>query len=438
MADLSAGFGRAEITPPVGLDLTGFIFRDNPSESVLHPLSARALALECGGKGGLLVSIECLCLEKRLGDALRRWISEDTGIPPESILIMCTHTHSGPATVKLLGCGEMNRPYLRGTFKEGIAAAAREAVTNLAPCEVRYGHREASKWHEYRRAVDRGPSDEDLVNHAVRALWLEDSAGKPMGCFWTYTAHPTILGTKEISGDWVGEAMRRVEDTSGGIAVYGQGCAGDVGPIYSEDRYESIREMGHAIGDIVLDLRKNSDPVSVERIWGRLTTVEVPFEHVPTRSWFEGYAVEMRRETENMPPSLSRRMAAAMAEWASHWATEDPPDSMPATLQCLHLGPFNLVALPFEPLSAIGGEIRQFLGERTIVLGYTHACHSYLAPARQYFVGGYEIHEAYRYYDLPAPWDRRAADIVTGAVLELCAQEEIPETEEAEDVDRPV
>jgi hypothetical protein len=131
-------------------------------------------------------------------------------------------------------------------------------------------------------------------------------------------------------------------------------------------------------------------------------------------------------------------MADAMAEWASHWAMEEAPGKMPVTLHCLHLGPFSFVALPFEPLSAIGGEIRQFLGDRTIVLGYTHACHSYLAPARQYFVGGYEIHEAYRYYDLPAPWDRSAADVVTGAVLELCAREETPEPKETEDVDGTV
>lgn len=433
MADLKAGFGRADITPPVGVDLSGYVARENPSAAVLDPLFARALALDANGSRALLMGIDCVGLEKSLGHGLRDRLARETGIPPEHILLLCSHTHSGPGTVRVLVCGEMNHGYLRGRFREGIISAARQAVENLAPCSARWGRMEKPEWHRYRRPQDRGPTDSALVDHVVRGLWIEQPTGEPMGCFWNYTAHPTILCTKEISGDWVGEAARRIEAATGGIAVYGQGCCGDVGPLQDEDPYASIRRMGEAVAESVLELRETAEDLALDSVSGRMRAVEIPFQRMPSRAWLGGYEVEMRTEVAALPPGVARRIALAMAEWAGHWANEEPPQTLEAELQILRLGPVIPVALPFEPLSGVGHAIRERLGPDTVVLGYTHAVHNYLAPASQYTVGGYEIYEAYRYYDLPAPWDESAAELVIDAVADLV--EDATGEEEKSDVD---
>lgn len=435
MADLRAGFGRTEITPPVGIDLTGFIARENPSASVRHPLFARAQVLETNGNRALLVSLECLALDPILGEKVRDRLARETWIPIDSIALLCTHTHSGPATVKLLGCGEMNLAYLRTGFRNGILEATGQALDNLQPARARWGKVEAPEWHEYRRRQDRGPSDAALVDHTVRALWLDAESGDPLGCFWTFTAHPTILASREISGDWVGVAARRIEQATSGIGVYGQGCAGDVGPILGEDRYEAVQRMGEAIGDLVIGLRETAEEISVDVVAASTTSVDIPFQRAPKPAWFAEYAREMRIEAESYPPSTARRYASALADWAAHWATEEVPRNLSVQLQGIRLGPIKLVLLPFEPLSGAGHAIRETCGPETVVLGYANACHSYLAPASQYMSGGYEINEAYRFYDLPAPWEPNAAELVVEAAATLLVQDDSSKTEEPEHVD---
>jgi neutral ceramidase len=435
MVELRAGFGRAEITPPVGIDLTGFIARENPSESVRDPLFARALVLEVGESRVLLVSLDCLGLDAVLGEKLRGRLARETWIPTEGIALLCSHSHSGPATVKLLGCGEMDLAYLRTGFRKGILEATSRALENIQPAKARWGKVDAAEWHEYRRRQDRGPSDADLVDHTVRALWLDAESGDPMGCFWTFAAHPTILAAKEISGDWVGVAARRIEEATPSIAVYGQGCSGDVGPILQDNRSEAVERMGEGIGERVIDLCGTGEEIPIDAVAASATTLEIPFQRAPKPAWFAEYACEMRIEAESHPPGVARRYAGALADWAAHWATEEAPQTLPVQLQGIRLGPVGLALLPFEPLSGVGHAIREACGPETVVLGYANACHSYLAPASQYMSGGYEINEAYRFYDLPAPWETNAAEIVVEAVAKLIRQENSLQTEEPKHVD---
>ena len=57
------GCGMAEITPHVGLPLSGFIFRENkPSTSVDTPLFVRVLAVRSGGYISLLINYDLLGL----------------------------------------------------------------------------------------------------------------------------------------------------------------------------------------------------------------------------------------------------------------------------------------------------------------------------------------------------------------------------------------
>ena len=54
---LKAGFGRADITPPLGIGLAGY-YVARKAETVLDPLTVSALALEAGEARVLLISTE--------------------------------------------------------------------------------------------------------------------------------------------------------------------------------------------------------------------------------------------------------------------------------------------------------------------------------------------------------------------------------------------
>lgn len=419
MAELLAGFGRAEITPPVGLDLTGFIARENPSDEVLDPLYARAVALEVGDGRLLIVSIDCLGLDIWLRDVLRCRLSVETGVEPHAITLWCTHTHSGPATVALYGCGEQDLDYLCGGFADGVSQAARKASLELVPVRARWGAVDGHQWHEYRRPKDHGPSDEGLVQHQLQALWLDGSDGRALGCLWFYTAHPTILCSKAISADWVGAAARMIEENGSCVAIFGQGCAGDVGPIKEGEPREAIECMGAAVGAAVRALAESAETIAIDRARAATQTVDLPLQAPPSQSWFAEREDELRQQAEQQEPGIGRRITLAMADWAQRYATHQAPTKVKAEVQLMRLGPLVFASLPFEPLSAVGHAIRERLGDRAVVVGFANGCHSYLAPADQYRVGGYEIDEAYRYYNLPSNYEPSAAARVVKAVCGL-------------------
>ena len=51
MGKLKAGFSKVDITPPVGIYLSGYILREGPSQGVHDNLYARALVLDDRKRG---------------------------------------------------------------------------------------------------------------------------------------------------------------------------------------------------------------------------------------------------------------------------------------------------------------------------------------------------------------------------------------------------
>lgn len=64
---LCAGVARSEITPPIGVELTGYAARQQPSTGILEPLYARALYLEHGSERGCP---ECVPIGSALADTI--------------------------------------------------------------------------------------------------------------------------------------------------------------------------------------------------------------------------------------------------------------------------------------------------------------------------------------------------------------------------------
>ncbi|GAI90376.1 unnamed protein product, partial [marine sediment metagenome] len=112
LPDLRAGTAKVNITPPTGTELSGYVLREQPSLGIHDPLYARALVLEHDGHTIALVSCDLLALRDDSVRAIRTIASQQTGIPPSNIMLSCTHTHSGPATIFLRNCGSVNGEWL--------------------------------------------------------------------------------------------------------------------------------------------------------------------------------------------------------------------------------------------------------------------------------------------------------------------------------------
>ena len=127
MSELRVGYGERVITPPLGVDLSGYgFYLGRRAESVLDDLKARAVFLESGGQRLILISCDVIGFTVEDADNLRAKITASLGLPRKDILLAATHTHCGPATMPLPGLGDMDAAYM-DRLRTLVIEAAEEA-----------------------------------------------------------------------------------------------------------------------------------------------------------------------------------------------------------------------------------------------------------------------------------------------------------------------
>lgn len=132
---LQVGFARRDITPPPGIDLSGFGFRFGANLGSLEPLEVGALAVTDGDRTLLLFGFDLIGLTiEHLAD-LRARMADETGVPGANQMWTCTHTHGGPETGVLPSMGEKDPDYL-DFVEEAAVAAAVEALDGLTTAEL--------------------------------------------------------------------------------------------------------------------------------------------------------------------------------------------------------------------------------------------------------------------------------------------------------------
>ena len=137
---MRVGHAARDITPEPGITLSGFAARCNkPSSGVDDPIFVHALSVEEDGEVLLLLAFDLLALGEEITAEINSAVenlSADAGLQVKPALC-CTHTHSAPATIKLIGCGVPDRHYWDLLVKAS-AEAAFEALANLRPALLRH------------------------------------------------------------------------------------------------------------------------------------------------------------------------------------------------------------------------------------------------------------------------------------------------------------
>jgi hypothetical protein len=98
---LRAGFSQADITPGPDCGLVGYEFRQTAlpaGNSGIHdPLRARVLVVEPPSQPrAVVVSLDLCILSVTAARRLRRIAARAAHTQPDRVIIVCTHTHSGP------------------------------------------------------------------------------------------------------------------------------------------------------------------------------------------------------------------------------------------------------------------------------------------------------------------------------------------------------
>lgn len=422
-----AGVGRADITPEEPVRLAGYASRDKPTSAIIQRLFAKALALkDDSGRVSLLVSADTIGTPAWFNDALAGRVERELGVPRARFLFACSHSHSAPV---VSGClddmydlsAEEKKACERYTalFLERAFAAAKEAVTRLAPAALGFGEGRAGFAGNRRafgpRGVGFGINPSGAVDHAVPVLHVAAKDGAPAALVFGYACHCTTPGaTDEVGGDWAGYAQEYLEAAFPGVTALAViGCGADANP---NPRGSMALARAHGLelaGAVAAVLRQPLRPVT-ERIGAAFESVPLPLDPAPTKEQLEGMLAGDKR-----PPS-QRYYRSLMAQLERG---EPLRGEVACPVQVWRFGgTFTLVG--------IGGEVvvdyalrlkRERPDDRLWVAGYCNDVFGYLPSQRILVEGGYEADGSRIYYGIPSRFSPQTEETVMEAVSRLLA-----------------
>ncbi|QQS48192.1 MAG: neutral/alkaline non-lysosomal ceramidase N-terminal domain-containing protein [Acidobacteriota bacterium] len=408
-AELKAGLARIVITPDKPLWMAGYAARTKPAEGKLQDLYAKALAIEDGtGNRLVIVTSDILGFPRKTADKITTEAGRRYGLGREAILLNSSHTHSGPVLRdSLAGAYSLEKAQIdaideyTGWMEERIVELIGKAIADLAPARVSYGVGEAPFAMNRRKITPDGvvnsPNPGGVVDRSVPVLKVESPDGRLRGLLFGYACHNTTLTGEftQWSGDYAGFAQQEIERRhAGATALFMMGCGADVNP-YPRSKLELAPQHGKALADAVDAVLKGRMSSVGGPVQTAFDTVALPFAPPPTR--------EMLTAQLKHPNVFHQRHASRMLdrlEKDGRLISE-----YPFPVQVVRIGAdFTLIALAGETATEYALRLKREIKGRVWVAGYSNDVFAYVASARMFPEGGYEVVESMIYYDQPGPF----------------------------------
>nr|CAA9292933.1 hypothetical protein AVDCRST_MAG63-4530 [uncultured Armatimonadetes bacterium] len=438
---LRAGVAEVVIPAEPGLDLAGFVARDNPSRGKCDEIYGRALALESGGNLLLLLSADVLGFEaatvRRIRDAAAHALA-DSGHGTRLIgtAVCATHTHSAPASMPLRDCGEVNAAWL-GQAVSALAEAANTAAERLRPARLGTGsgtlrgvtgNRRTQQWARGENPPDFGGLCSEPVDPEVGVLRVDTAEGAPLACLVNFACHPVILGHEnlDISADYPGVVTERLRERLGAVSLFTNGTAGDINPV-RRGGWADVEWLASAVAGEAERVWAGVETRETAFLDARSGTVSLPLLPLPPRAELEAARQRFRQqqaEAARAGRATEMRVADAYRQWAEAALDQDAENLCRAVeVQALRIGSAALIGVPGEFFVESGLHVKERLAAAGIrpawILGYTNGNVGYIPNRAAYAHGGYEVETAHRFYGHPACVAPEAGEAIVEAAVAL-------------------
>jgi neutral ceramidase len=395
----NVGVGREIITPKIGARLFGYK-TDVYSKSVNDDLTVTAIALKCGKEDVILISATVCLINTSLCDEIRRKVSEATGVRQTNVILSTTHTHSGPCTEGNTGWGEIDREYCDEIFIPKTVSAVKQAVESLKPAIMGIGTVKSEIGINRRQIrednqIILGQNPWGCYDPNLTVISFKETSGKPIANIVHYGAHCTAAGCNlEITRDWAGVMIDRLEEISGAVTAFFNGAEGDVGPRLTNgstvgDIKYAMEHGGLAAHDAVKAYNSIEEysEAGLSVVNGELL---LPYDEVIPLKEAEKKLKEC--DEENLI-NIAGRMYYYYKSVVEAYKSGLPTDTHFKLEQTIvKVGPVVFVPIPFEFFSEISLRLRTYSPyPHTLCLGCTNGNYGYLPSQDQICRGGYEI-----------------------------------------------
>lgn len=232
---LKAGAAQVIITPEKNMWMAGYAARKKPAEGKAQDLFAKALALEDeNGQRLVIVTTDLIGILPSLRASIEQKAAAAHRLPPESLLLNASHTHSGPE-YRLREGREQEALDYTAFLETKLMAVIAAALADLKPAQVSWNRARCGFAMNRRLPTAAGyknaPNPDGPVDHEVPALQVRAPDGGQRAVLFGYACHNTCLGDYEYCGDYAGYAQEYLQQNRPGfIALFLNGCSGDQNP----------------------------------------------------------------------------------------------------------------------------------------------------------------------------------------------------------------
>lgn len=405
MEQLYLGVGRTVITPKIGAALCGYR-PDLFSESLNDDLTVTAFYFQTDSTVALMITATVCEIQTELCDELRAELASTYHVPLGQIVLCCTHTHSGPNLMGVVGWGDIDREYLETVFRPRLHEAVSTAIENSQPVRMGVGVGESLVGINRREIrpngdVWLGQNPWGPFDPKMTILSFIGTDNQCVANIIHYGAHGTGAGqNKEISRDWSGVMTDRLEAESGAITAFFNGPEGDVGPRLTNEKtigtkgkvdenLQMALELGGVAAQDALRIYRTIRAYSVPTLKTLCVDTTVPLSpRIPLEEARAGYE-EYKEHTVNWQAAKKEHYRQIVASYENGEADE-PYFHFPQTL--VRIGEIIFASYPYELFSEIGLRIaREIKDARVLSLSNANGGEGYFVTEDQICRGGYEV-----------------------------------------------
>ncbi|MDQ1332138.1 MAG: hypothetical protein QG576_172, partial [Bacteroidota bacterium] len=423
-AEIRVGVAREKITPETPIWMSGYAFRNRPSEGIIHDIWVKALVIEENSKKPIIiVTADVIGLSHEISQEVIRRATDKYGISRSQILLNSSHTHSAPVIWPSLGImyNLSDSDFLvlvkySDNLIDKITKVIDSAMNNLVRAQIFTGHGSADFAINRRELTEKGviiglnpagPSD-----HDVPVIKFETTEGKLLAVLFGYACHNTTLGDYQINGDYAGFAQIELEkEYPDAIAMFMIGCGADQNP-NPRKKIEFAESHGKSLA------------LSVQKVLeGDLQPV-----HLPIRTAFTTVTLEFpsfnpsrfKKELEEGDIYQKRRAKFLLESFDRGYDVSNLT--------------YPVQAIRFDndlTILALAGEVvvdyslnakKRYPEENLFVAGYSNEVPCYIPSLRVLREGGYEPETSMVYYGLPGPFKENVEEKIFNAIDEVMKQ----------------
>ncbi len=420
---MKTGFARICITPPLGVSISGY-YETRKVKGVLDDLYVTALALDDGERKALIIAADVLMMSYTQCNEHKARIGAATGISLDSILINCSHTHTGPFLNGERFGDETVCPEYVAEVEEKIVEVSKLAFADMKESAFSVGGGKAENISFVRRfkmkngntSTNPGVNNPEIdhvlgtPNEEVKFLRIDREGGDDV-VLVSFGTHADAIGGELVSADWPGFVRSTLEsaldDTK---CIFMTAPQGDVNHINTNptaaDRkgleyesfdgvprgYDHAKHMGRVVASAVLASYGKTRDVKADKLAFDNLEITIPANSENSRYdealrikklHAEGRAHEL--------PFEKMELTTVVAEAYRIVELYDGPTEFKFVLSGLSLGDVVFLGMPGECFVDIGRRIEaESSYDTTFVCCLTNGGETYFPTSSAYDEGGYE------------------------------------------------